>query len=215
MPELDFAVVGAEVERYAAAPMLRFRLQVSSREPGMRIRNVLLQCQIRIEATRRAYAPAEQARLRELFGAPQDWGHTLRSLLWGHVQMTVPAFEEACEVDLPVPCSYDFTLATAKYLYGLEAGELPLLLLFSGTVLYAGAGGALQMDQVSWSKEATYRLPVAVLHEMTAHYYPDGVWLRLSQDVFERVYAHKRARGLLTWEQALESLLDERQEPVS
>jgi hypothetical protein len=215
MSELDFRVEGAEVERHAAAPLIRFRLRVANREPGVRIRNVMLQCQIRIEATRRFYAPAEQARLHELFGAPQEWGKTLRSLLWTHVGVTVPAFEGECVVDLPVPCSYDFNLAIAKYFYGLDQGEVPLLLLFSGTVFYANAEGVLQLDQIAWSKEAQFRLPVRVWHEMMEHYYPDGAWLRLSLDLFERLYGYKRARGFPTWEQALESLLDQRTETVS
>ena len=215
MPELDFRVEGAEVERFAAAPLIRLRLRVANADPSTRIRNIMLQCQIRIEATRRFYAPAEQSRLRELFGEPKDWGNTLRSLLWTHVNVTVPAFSGECVVDLPVPCSYDFNLAIAKYFYGLEDGELPLLLLFSGTVFYAGADGLLQLDQISWSKEATFRLPVPLWQAMMEHYYPDGAWLRLSRDVFERVYGYKRARGFPTFEQALESLLDEHREPVA
>jgi hypothetical protein len=215
MPELDFRVEGAEVERFAAAPLIRFRLHVANAEPAARVRNVLLQCQIRIEATRRFYEPPEQTRLREVFGEPKDWGKTLRSLLWTHVGVTVPAFDEECRVDLPVPCSYDFNLATAKYFYGLDEGEVPLLLLFSGTVFYDRGDGVLQLDQISWSKEASFRLPVRVWQEMMEHYYPDGTWLRLSRDVFERIYGYKRARGFLTWEQALESLLDERSETVA
>jgi Family of unknown function (DUF6084) len=126
----------------------------------------------------------------------------------------VPAFDRECLVDLPVPCSYDFNLATAKYFYGLEAGEVPLLLLFSGTVFYDNADGVLQLEQISWSKEATFRLPVHLWQEMMAHYYPDGTWLRVSREMFERIYGYKRAHGFLTWEQALESLLDQRPEPV-
>ncbi len=215
MPELAFRVEGAEVERFAAAPLIRLRLHVTNVEPAVRIRNVLLQCQIRIEATRRFYGSAEQSRLRELFGEPKDWSHTLRSLLWTHVNVTVPAFAGECIVDLPVPCSYDFNLAIAKYFYGLDAGEVPLLLLFSGTVFYDNAAGALQLDQIAWSKEANFRLPVSLWQEMTAHYYPDGTWLCLSRAVFERIYGYKRAHGFLTFEQALESLLDRQTETVA
>jgi len=214
MPELDFEVAGAEVERYAAAPLIRLRLRVINAEPAVHVRNVLLQCQIRIEAARRFYQPTEQSRLRELFGAPQDWSRTLRGLLWTHVNVTVPAFEKECLVDLPVPCSYDFNLAIAKYFYGLETGEIPLLLLFSGTVLRQDAAGSLQLTQIPWSKEAQFRLPVQLWQEMMAHYYPDGAWLRVPRELFERIYGYKRERGFLTFEQALESLLDDRAEPV-
>ena len=59
----------------------------------------------------------------ELFGEPERWSSTLRNLLWTHASVTVPSFEESCLVDVPVPCTYDFNVAAAKYFYGLEDGE--------------------------------------------------------------------------------------------
>ena len=44
---------------------------------------------------------------------------------------------------LPVPLTYDFEVATAKYFHGLEDGEIPLLLLFSGTIFVKGETGLL------------------------------------------------------------------------
>lgn len=208
MPELDFTIEGAEAERYAVSPLLNLKLRVTNATPAIGIRNVMLQCQIRMEVTRRHYGPAEHARLVELFGAPGRWGQTLRSLLWTHVSLLVPPFEEACVVDLPVPCSFDFNVATTKYCYGLDGGEVPLTLLFSGTVFYEAPDGALQLAQIAWSKEAAYRLPVKVWQAMMDHYYPDSVWLRVSRDAFERIYDYKRQRGLPTWEQAFTSMLD-------
>ena len=41
-----------------------------------------------------------------------------------------------------------------------EDGEIPLEFLFGGTVFYAGAGGGLQVQPISWAAEARYRLPV-------------------------------------------------------
>ena len=46
---------------------------------------------------------------------------------------------------------------------GCKDGEIPLDLLFSGTVFYAGPGGALQINRISWNAEAAYRLPVSGL----------------------------------------------------
>ena len=40
-----------------------------------------------------------------------------------------------------LPCSYDFDVAANKYLYALDDGEIPLLMLFSGTVFTRGANG--------------------------------------------------------------------------
>lgn len=215
MPELNFQVEGVEVARYAAAPLLLFRLRVSNVTPNDDIQNVALQCQIQIETTRRRYAPGEQERLIELYGEPERWSSTLRNLLWTHANVTVPPFEESCLVDVPVPCTYDFNVAAAKYFYGLEDGVVPLLVLFSGSIFYRGESGDLQVSQISWSKEAGFQFPIKVWKDMMEHYYPNSAWLRMSKDAFDRLYQYKIRRGFPTWEEALESLLDTEEERVS
>ncbi|MBV9782733.1 MAG: hypothetical protein JO264_02840 [Acidisphaera sp.] len=208
MVDLDFAVEDATVERHAASPHLAFGLRVINRTPAIAVRNVMLRCQIRIEPTRRPYRPSEKDRLVELFGTPERWGDTLRGFLWTHTGALVPGFDTACRIELPVPCSYDFNIAATKYFHGIEDGEVPLTLLFSGSVFYGDDDGQLQIDQIAWSKEASYRLPVALWHDMMRHYYPNGHWLCLDRDVFERLHAYKRRSGHPTWERALEALLD-------
>ena len=107
-----------------------------------------------------------------------------------------------------MPCTYDFNVAATKYFYALSDGEVPITLLFSGTVFYAAADGALQVDQIPWEKEATFRLPVKTWQEMMDLYYPNSAWLRLYRDTFDRLHRYKIRHGLPTWEQALERLLD-------
>ena len=208
MVDLNFAVEGAQVERYAVSPLLLLTLRVSNNTPAMPVQNVSLNCQVRIEPTRRRYGTGDQERLVELFGEPERWGQTLRSFLWTHVSVSIPPFETECEVVLPVPCSYDFNVAATKYFHGLEDGDVPLLLLFSGTVFYHDADDQLQIEQIAWSKEAAYRLPVQTWRSMMDQYYPHSAWLCLNRDVFERLHRYKRERGLPSWEQALEELLD-------
>jgi len=215
MPELNFQVEGVEVARYAAAPLLLFKLRLSNVTLNDDIQNVALQCQIQIETTRRRYAPGEQERLLELYGEPERWSSTLRNLLWTHANVTVPLFEESCLVDVPVPCTYDFNVAAAKYFYGLEDGVVPLLVLFSGSIFYRGESGDLQVSQISWSKEAGFQFPIRVWKDMMEHYYPNSAWLRVGRDAFDRLYQYKIRRGIPTWEEALESLLDAEEERVS
>lgn len=123
--------------------------------------------------------------------------------------MGIGPFTDAILVDLPVPCTYDFNLAVTKYFYALEDGEIPLILLFSGTIFHEGEDGALQVVQIPWDREAAFRLPVRVWKEMMEQYYPNTAWLSLRKDVFDRLYEYKSRRGLPTWEQAIESLLSE------
>jgi hypothetical protein len=207
VPELSFAVESAAPVPYAAAPQLALKLRISE-TCGAAVQTIALRCQVRIDAPARAYSDEEQAGLRDLFGAPERWGTTLRSLLWTHASVIVPAFEGSALVDLELPCSYDFNLATTKWFHSLGDGDIPLTLLFSGSVFYAGDGGALQVAQIPWSSETSHRLPVRVWKQTMDLYYPNDLFLTLRKDVFERLYRHKVAHGIPTWEQTVERLLD-------
>jgi hypothetical protein len=207
MPDLSFGVEGVESARFAASPLLTFRLRIESADTAQAIQTIALRCQIRIEPTRRGYRPAEQQRLLDIFGQPERWAQTVHSMLWTHTSVVVPPFSGSTVVDLPAPCTFDFNVASTKYFHALENGVVPLLLLFSGTIFYAGGNGLLQVEQVRWSKEAAFELPVSVWKEMMDAYYPNTAWLCLSRDVFNRLHQYKIDRGLPTWEQTLESML--------
>lgn len=209
MPDLDFAVEGASVEPYAAAPLLLLKVRATDRDPQpLPIHSVLLYSQVRIEPAQRRYCPAEQANLRALFGFPEHWPRSLRSLLWTHTQSTVPGFTGGTLFDLPVPCSSDLSLAVTKYCNALENGELPLLLLFSGTVFYAAPHAPLQAAPIGRDREAPFRLPVRVWKDLMDRYYPNSAWLCLRRDLIERLQHYKLRAGLLSWDETLERLLD-------
>jgi hypothetical protein len=205
-PELAFTVLGCEPLPHAAAPTLRFSLAIDA--GGAAVRSVMLETQVRIAATQRGYSDIEQARLGDLFGAPHQWADTLRGLLWTHATLVVASFDGATVADLLVPCTYDFDVAAAKYLAGVQDGEIPLELLFTGTVFYAGPGGALQINRISWNAEAAYRLPVSVWRETMDIYFPDSAWLRLDREIFNRLVAFRARRALTGWDAVLDALLD-------
>ncbi|HEX4124917.1 MAG TPA: DUF6084 family protein [Tepidisphaeraceae bacterium] len=219
MPDLDFFIDRSDPVPYAAAPQLAFGLRIIQRPPAgqspQAIHSVTLRCQIRLEPTRRRYSPAEQEKLFELFGEPSRWGQTVRSMLWTNAAIVVPAFDEQVSVELPVPCTYDFNIATTKYFHALEDGEIPLGFLFSGTIFYRGEDDSLQVAQISWEKEVNYRMPVAVWKRTMDLYFPNSNWLLLRRDVFDRLSAYKIRRGMTSWEQAVESLLAEAEQSVS
>ena len=207
MPDLNFQVYEAEAEPFAASPLLIFKLGIANADFEEPIHTIALRCQIQIEATRRNYSAQDQERLLDLFGEPSRWSQTLRTMLWTHTSAVVTPFTGSTVVDLPVPCTFDFNVAATKYFAGLEEGEVPLCLQFSGTVFYEAGNGGLQAAQIPWSKETKYRLPVRVWQDMMDSYYPNSAWLCLRRDVFDRLSQHKMRRGIPTWEQALESLL--------
>ena len=208
MPDLRIQVAAAKVVPFAAAPTIAFQLEIGNAVPDEEIHTIALRCQIQIEVTRRGYSSQEQSRLLDLFGHPDRWGQTLRNMLWTHTSVVVPGFEGTSTIiDMNVPCTFDFNVATTKYFDGLDDGDIPLLLLFSGTVFYASPEGSLQVAPISWELEARYKLPLKMWREMMDIYYPNSVWINLHKDVFEQLYRYKVERGIPTLEQALEQML--------
>lgn len=208
MPDLSIQVATAKVVPFAAVPTIAFQLRITNALPAEEVHTIALRCQVQIEVTRRGYTPPEQARMLDLFGHPDRWGQTLRNLLWTHTSLVVPGFEgTSTTTDMNVPCTFDFNVAATKYFDGLVAGDIPLLLLFSGTVFYASPESDLRVAPISWELEARYKLPVQMWREMMDIYYPNSVWINLHKDVFERLYRYKMEHGIPTWERALEHML--------
>src|SRR5579862_3834521 len=215
MLDLDFQVLGAEPARVAAAPLMLFNLRVAERRVAPRsgdhgatwspttIYTVTLHCQIQIEPARRRYEAHQRKRLLELFGTPERWGQTLRPFLWTHASIVVRPFAGSTDIDLPVSCSYDFSLAATKYFDALDSGDMPLCFLFNGTIFYEGAEAGLQVAQVPWEKEAYFRLPAATWKALMDMYYANTAWLGLRKDMFDKLSDYKSRHGLATWEQAV------------
>jgi hypothetical protein len=207
-PTLAFTVESAEAVRFAAAPTVAFTVGVASDRP---VRSLALNTQIRIAPARRRYSERDQERLVDLFGPPEHWGDALRTFRWAHVSTLVPPFDESAAVELTVPCTYDLEVATAKYFYALEDGEVPLEFLFSGTVFFTDADGALRTAQISWDQEATFRMPVRAWKDAIGHHFAGTAWLRVDEGVFDRLVAYKARHTLPTWEATLEQLLEGRE----
>jgi hypothetical protein len=209
MPELSFSVESAHAVPFAAAPTIALKLRITNADPAETIHTVVLRAQIQIEVARRRYTAAEQAQMLELFGDPDRWSQTLRSMLWTHASVVVPSFTGSTEVDLLIPCTFDFNVAATKYFHGLESGEIPLLLLFSGTVFYPDSEDALRVAPIAWDKETKFRVPVEVWRSMMDLYYPNSVLLSIPKDMFERLHRYKMTHAAGTWERAFEMMLAE------
>ncbi|MEA2506842.1 MAG: hypothetical protein QOH48_1460 [Actinomycetota bacterium] len=199
----DCLTVGPE--RYGAAPTLIFKLRISETN-GEQVHAIALRCQIRIQPNLRRYSVEEEERMLDLFGDRTRWGDTLKPLQFANVSLMVPGFRGATEIDLPVTCTYDFEVSAAKYFHSLADGEVPLLLLFSGTVFEKGQSG-FSVSQVPWNKEASYRLPVSVWKELMDLYFPESAWIRMRRDTLDALQAFKSRAVLPTWDDTLHALL--------
>ncbi len=205
-PALAFSIDEVVAARYVAAPTLQVLLRIGS--GGREIRSLALNVQLRIETTRRGYDDDAQARLVELFGEPDRWGSTLRNLLWAQTSLNVPAFDGETIIELPVPCTYDFDVAASKYLDAVADGEIPIELLFSGTMFYAGGEGQLLAAMIPWDREAHFRMPASVWHDAVERAFPGTAWIRLGRETFERLHAYRGAAALTSWDLAVDRLLD-------
>jgi hypothetical protein len=203
MPEMHFQIEGANAVAYAATPLIALKLRITNLPTTEIIHALTLRCQVQIEPAKRHYLQHEQEKLLDLFGEPHRWSRTVKPLLWMNTSVSIPGFTDNVLVDVELPCTFDFNVAATKYFHALDAGEIPLCVMFSGTVFYKGADDALQVAQIPWDREASYRLPISVWKEMMEMHYPNAAWLCLQRDAFERLYRYKMRHGLPTWERAI------------
>ena len=205
MADLIFGCTGATADKYAATPTLTFQLTITERS-GVRVHAIALRCQIRIEPHRRRYTALEAERLHDLFGDTSRWADTVKPIQLATVTAMVPTFTAVTEIELPVPCTYDLEVASARYLQGLDDGTIPLLMLFSGTVFVATEQG-FSVELVPWSAEASYRMPVSVWRGLVDAHFPGSAWLRCSRETLDALSSYKARNALPTWDATLSELL--------
>ncbi|MEU7629233.1 DUF6084 family protein [Nocardia sp. NPDC049220] len=200
-----FAVLGMKPEPYAVAPILSARVGIAAlaEEP---VHAIALRAQVRIEPFRRGYSDEESAGLVDLFGPRERWRDTQRSFLWMHCATMVPGFTGGAEVDLPMPCTYDFEVTGSKYLHALREGTVPLLFLFSGTVFIKGSSG-FAIQQIPWDRDDRFDMPVSVWHDLVAAHFPNTGWLRLHRDTLDALATYKAGHGLLGFDETVNKLL--------
>jgi hypothetical protein len=204
--DLGFEVISARPVKYAAAPMLALDLQITESSAAP-VYMIALTIQLMIEPARRRYDDATRERLVELFGPPERWAVTTRSLVWAKLDVLVPAFTGTTTVMVPISCHYDLELAAAKYLHSLPDGEAPLALHFNGMIYYPAADGGLQMALIPWSKSIDFRMPVSVWRETIEHHYPGTAWVAVRAETLEALQREKLARGLATLDACVDALL--------
>ncbi|MER7194184.1 DUF6084 family protein [Streptomyces flaveolus] len=204
MTEFAFTCTGVRADPYAAGPTLVFRLRVTA-SPGTRVHALALRCQIRIEPARRGYGDDEARALTDLFGERSRWGSSLNPVQFAQVPVMVQGFTDEVETDVVVPCTYDMDIASSRYFHALQEGEVPLLMLFSGTA-FTGAGG-FHVEPVPWDREATFRMPVKTWREMVEQHFPGSGWLRLPNDTMDALLAHRSRQALPSWQATVEELL--------
>lgn len=212
MTDLSFSVVGIHVEPYSAVPALTARVRIEE-TTGEVVHAIALRSQVRIEPQRRTYDSDEERGLLDMFGGRHRWADTLKPFLWMHATAMVQGFSGACEIDLPLPCTYDFDVVGTKYLSALGDGDVPLVFLFSGTVFTRGTTG-FGVQQVPWDNDVDHRMPVRVWREAIDTYFPNSGWIRMDRCTLDTLARFRFERGLTTWDETIEALMEGVEEPV-
>ena len=211
VPELRFAVEGASGLEYAAVPTLKFALRIEA-VSGHPVRSILL-CTLTFVISRRN--PAWMPRRNTSWPCASRKAISRRATGWPvptcgwSSPSPVPPFGDSTVVDLLAPCTYDLEVTATRYFAALKDGVIPLEFLFSGSVFFATAAGALQTTRIAWDSEVDYRLPVGIWKETMNRHFPGSAWLRLGSESFDRLCAYKARHAFESWEKTIESLLDQ------
>jgi hypothetical protein len=206
MTALAITVLDASPSAQTAAPAITFRLRIEDLGEG-RVHALVLRCQTRIEPRGRRYTNDEQSRLYELFGDASQWDRSLNGVTWAQTSLVVPSFERRIDVDLPVACTYDLEVASAKYLHAIRDGDVPLAFLFSGTIFKTHDASRLTIEPVPWDLGASFRMHAPVWHAAMDQFFPGGGWLRLRRQTIDRLQAFRGQQAVVSWDEAIDQLL--------
>ncbi len=202
MIPVTFKITGASAKPHAASPTISFDVRVTSSES---VEAMVLRAEIRIEPQWRRFDGQEQQLLDDMFGAPERWGTTLRTLAWADLPAIVTGFNGETQTRIDVPCTYDFDVTATRFFHALSDGDVPVRMLFSGAIFYAGDRG-FWCERVPWSAEAAYRMPVTVWRDaMRACYGTDAI-LRVKAETLQKLHRLRALGGALSWDALLERL---------
>ncbi|HEY7790353.1 MAG TPA: DUF6084 family protein [Vicinamibacterales bacterium] len=204
MNDLAFTVTEARVEPHAMSPTLVLRLQVAS-GLGSAVHAAIVRSDLHLDVARRQYTAGEGERLVEVFGARERWADTMRPLFWTQLSFALPSFTGRMDFDLPVPCTYDFEVASAKYFHALDDGIVPIRLMFSGSV-FTVTNGVFQVRPIPWDIETSFRLPVATWRDVMQRHFFDTTWIRLRRESFDALYRFRAEHALPSWESVIDAL---------
>lgn len=205
-PTLRFSALGAEAARGVATPTIDLIVGIEC-DTGFEIRTVALNVEVRIAAQRRTYEAAERERLAQLFGDASRWERSMRSLEWGRASLNVPRFTGSTQIRIPLPCAYDFDAVASRYLIALEGGEIPVAVLFSGTVFFCGDDGDLQTAMIPWKSEISLPISVTTWRQAVGTASPESAWIRMRRDTLSRLQAYRSKRAHTDWDQVFDELL--------
>jgi hypothetical protein len=192
LPEPEFWVLDCVAVPHAAAPTLSFKLRVKDGS-GLEVYTIALAAHIHLEASSRPHDKETRESLQDVFGEPERWNDTARSVIWAKRDVLAPSFTGSTSFELELPCSTDLELATMRYLDAVPDGEVPLAFHFSGSIFYRGRHDRMQLTMVPWHTTAQFRLPIETWRKAVGD---RGGLVRVTDETFEALKRYRTDRGL-------------------
>jgi hypothetical protein len=203
---ITFRLLDAAPVAFSVAPLVALTVEATNADASRAVQSGLLRCQVQIDAASRAYDAEEAARLRGLFGEGAVWGRAVRRLLWAQVTAVLPQFTDRCEFEIHAPCTSDVNVVSAHYCQALRDTDVPVSILFSGTVFSKVADGGLEARPLPWSSEARFAMPSRVWRDAIERQ-SAGTQVLLRREIHERLARYGEQGGFATLDEAVESLL--------
>ncbi len=114
---------------------------------------------------------------------------------------------------MAVPCPFDPRAAATKYFQALSGADVPIALLFSGTIFHADESGALRVTPVPLELEARARMSLAVYREAITEHGAGSASIDMASDTFERLSRYRVKHGARSWDETIASLLPRDEQP--
>ena len=208
MADLTFDCIGAQAERYAVMPTITLSAadQRDQRAADRRDRAALPDPDRAVTAAlhgRRGRAAARPLRRHGALGRHAEAACSSRTS-----STMVTSFTGSTEVDSRSTSATTWRSATTGTSPSLESGEIPLLLLFSGTV-FSIVDGRLQVQQVPWQQGSGLPAPGERLAGSDRRALPEQRVDHDEQADARRAAALQDPRALPTWDATVTALLAE------
>ena len=122
------------------------------------------------------------------------------------ISTMVPGFTGSTEIDLPVPFSYDLQIASTRYFSSLDEGEIPLLLLFSGTIFGQATGGS-RCSRCRGARRPRTGCRSACGGRRWTCTSRTRAWITMSRQTLDELIRFKTRHALPTWDATVAALL--------
>ncbi|TFE67521.1 DUF6084 family protein [Methylacidiphilum caldifontis] len=201
--DLSLEVLQAYPKSQCLCPTLIFVIQASY-FGKLSFNSALLRAQVMIEPKQRIYGNKEHLKVSQRFGNPSS----INSLFWTEKIFFLSQIKGIQTYELPIEIRDEHESAIWEFTSSLETGNIFLRFLFNGVCFFLTQENRMQVQSIPWTTEATFELPISLWKETIRQHYPNGLWLRIDLDLYQKLQDYQYRNSLPSLEKSIESLLE-------